>query len=155
MDKNSIIIVILRVLSIVFLLIALIVIGISEYTVITFYGPLQRKYMFSTIVLGFLYNLLQLGLSIFSMVSRKRVLSADIGYLFDFFADKIISYFLVSGCAAGFGFSVEMVRDTPMGMSPNPILEKANSSATLLLFAFLFNAIASVFTSFALSKKTN
>ena len=45
--------------------------------------------MLSTIVIGFAYNLLQMGFSIFTVVSGKRVLSSNGGYLFDFFGDKV------------------------------------------------------------------
>lgn len=45
--------------------------------------------MISTIVIGFAYNLLQMALSIFTVVSGNRVLSGDGGYMFDFFGDKV------------------------------------------------------------------
>ncbi|KAK7340881.1 hypothetical protein VNO77_21598 [Canavalia gladiata] len=155
----SVSVLLLRILTLLFLLIALIIIAISEYTEITYFGTTKRKfdhvqayrYMFSTIVVGFAYNLLQLAFSIFTMVSRKRALSGDGGYLFDFYGDKIMSYLLLSGSAAGFGFSAELLRVVPS----NPFLEKANASAGLLLVGFIFNAIASIFTSFALPKKPN
>jgi len=144
--------------------------------------------MISTIIIGFVYNLLQMGFSIFTVVSGNRVLNGDGGYLFDFFGDKvhisfhnklytyssifsckiwcdfkfkqvcivnlheqIISYFLISGSSAGFGLTVELRRGAPS----NSFTDKAHASASLLLIGFLFTAIASTFTSFALSKKTN
>ncbi|TKY64870.1 CASP protein 4D1 [Spatholobus suberectus] len=140
----------LRVLTFVFLLIALIF--IAKDTLghkIGFNGVYVYRYMISTIVIGFVYNLLQMAFSIFTMVSGKRVLSSDGGYLFDFFGDKIISYLLLSGSAAGFGFTIEMSRGAPS----NSFTEKANASASLLLIGFLFTALASIFTSFALPKK--
>ncbi|KAE9604925.1 hypothetical protein Lal_00036682 [Lupinus albus] len=154
---------VLRVLTFVFLLIALIIIVLDKETQDTIAGPFQVKfndvhayrYMLSTIVIGFVYNLLQLGLSIFNVISGKRVISGDVGYLFDFFGDKIISYILVSGSACGFGVSddlhsVSKAEDLPF----NSFFSKANASASLLLIGFLFTAIASVFTSFALPNKT-
>ncbi|TKY64869.1 CASP protein 4D1 [Spatholobus suberectus] len=148
----------LRVLTFLFLLIALILIAIDTYTdpdtgeKTKFNDVYAYRYMFSTIILGFVYTFLQMAFSIFTVVSGNRVLSGDGGYLFDFFGDKIISYLLLSGSAAGFGFTVELHRaDNPL----NSFTGKANASASLLLIGFLFTAIASTFTSFALPKKAN
>ncbi|XP_061338375.1 CASP-like protein 4D1 [Gastrolobium bilobum] len=152
----------LRVLTFVFLLIALILIAINKQTEDTSDGPTEAKfndihayrYMISTIVIGFAYNLLQMALSIFSVVSGNRVLSGDGGYLFDFFGDKIISYLLLSGSAAGFGASEDLhTLFKSIDLPFNSFFEKANASASLLLIGFLFTAIASTFTSFALPKK--
>ncbi|CAL0318844.1 unnamed protein product [Lupinus luteus] len=157
------VVLVLRVLTFVFLLIALIIIVIDKETEDTIAGPFEVKfsdvhayrYMLSTIVIGFVYNLLQLALSIFTAISGNRVISGDVGFLFDFFGDKIISYFLLSGSAAGFGVSddlhlVSKAEDLPF----NSFFSKANASASLLLIGFFFTAIASVFTSFALPNKT-
>ncbi|RDX81412.1 hypothetical protein CR513_37916 [Mucuna pruriens] len=148
----------LRVLTFVFLLIALILIAVDKFTdedtgdKTKFNDVYAYRYMLSTIVLGFAYTLLQMAFSIFTVVSGNRVLSGDGGYLFDFFGDKIISYLLLSGSAAGFGFSVDFHR---LDNSINSFVGKANASASLLLIGFLFTAIASTFTSFALPKKSN
>lgn len=45
--------------------------------------------MMATIVIGFAYNLLQMALSIFTVVSGNRILNGNVGYLFDFFGDKV------------------------------------------------------------------
>ncbi|KAL2329584.1 hypothetical protein Fmac_017165 [Flemingia macrophylla] len=108
------------------------------------------RYMISTIVIGFAYNLLQLVFSVFTVISGKRVIRGDCGYQFDFYGDKIISYFLISGATAGLSLNIELRNDLPS----NSFLDKANISASLLLVGFLFTAIASIFTSFALPKKT-
>ncbi|KAL2329583.1 hypothetical protein Fmac_017164 [Flemingia macrophylla] len=147
----------LRVLTFVFLLIALILIAANKYTndetgdKVKFSDFYAYRYMISTIVIGFAYNLLQMALSIFIVVSGNRVFNGDSGYLFNFFGDKIISYFLISGSAAGFGVTVEMFRGVPS----NSFSDKANASASLLLIGFLFTAIASTYTAFALPKKAN
>ncbi|CAJ1841370.1 unnamed protein product [Sphenostylis stenocarpa] len=107
------------------------------------------RYMISTIVIGFAYNLLQMTFSIFTVVSGNRVFSGYGGYLFDFFGDKIISYLLISGSAAEFGLTVELRRVLPA----NPFTYKANVSASLLIIGFLFTSMASIFTSFTLPKK--
>ncbi|CAJ1841413.1 unnamed protein product [Sphenostylis stenocarpa] len=153
-SKNALLL--LRVLTVVFLLIALILIAIASVTddtgtKIKFSDFYTYRYMISTIIIGFVYNLLQMGFSIFTVVSGNRVLSGDGGYLFDFFGDKIISYLLISGSAAGFGLTVELSRGSPS----NSFTDKASASASLLLIGFMFTAIASTFTSFALPKKTD
>ncbi|XP_027929207.1 CASP-like protein 4D1 [Vigna unguiculata] len=147
----------LRVLTSVFLLIALILIALVKQTdadtgeQIKFSDFYAYRYMISTIIIGFAYNLLQMAFSIFTVVSGNRVLSGNGGYLFDFFGDKVISYFMISGSAAGFGLTVELGRGVPS----NSFTDKANASASLLLIGFVFTAIASTFTSFALPKKPN
>ncbi|KAG5051274.1 hypothetical protein JHK87_003472 [Glycine soja] len=139
-------------MALIFISIDTLPIQTSDYAVdeeINFNYVYAYRYMLSTIVIGFAYNLLQMGFSIFTVVSGKRVLSSYGGYLFDFFGDQIISYLLISGSAAEFGYDVEQRRDTPS----DSFTEKANVSASLLLVGFLFTATASIFTSFALPKK--
>ncbi|XP_061338284.1 CASP-like protein 4D1 [Gastrolobium bilobum] len=151
----------LRVLTFVFLLIALILIAINKVAVDISHRQLEVKfndfhayrYMISTIVIGFAYNIVQMALSIFSVLSGNRVLSSNGGYLFDFFGDKIISYLLLSGSAAGFGASEDLRKIFHSIELFKSFFEKANASASLLLIGFLFTAIASTFTSFALPKK--
>ncbi|CAI8612045.1 unnamed protein product [Vicia faba] len=156
------VVLVLRVLTFVFLLIALIVIVLTKETSedsdgeseIKFNDIHAYRYMISTIVIGFAFNLLQIALSIFTLVSGSRVLNGDGGYLFDFFGDKIMSYFLLSGSAAGFGASEDLHRFFKAAELPlNSFFGKANASASLLLFGFITTAIASIFTSFALPKK--
>jgi hypothetical protein len=70
-----------------------------------------------------------------------------------YFFGQIISYFLLSGSAAGFGASEDLHRFS--GEILDSFFGKANASASLLLFGFIATAIASIFTSFALPKKAN
>jgi len=73
---------------------------------------------------------------------------------FGSFIGQIISYFLLSGSAAGFGASQDLHRILKAGELPlNSFFEKANASTSLLLLGFLTTAIASIFTSFALPKR--
>lgn len=65
--------------------------------------------------------------------------------------EQMISYFMISGSAAGFGLTVELGRGVPS----NSFIDKANAAASLLLIGFVFTAIASTITSFALPKKAN
>ncbi|XP_045797321.1 CASP-like protein 4D1 [Trifolium pratense] len=150
------ILLLLRVLTFVFLLIALILIVLTkdDDAEIKFKDIHAYRYMISTIVIGFAYNLLQMALSIFSVVSGNRILNGDGGYKFDFYGDKIISYFLLSGSAAGFGASEDLHRVFKAAELPlNSFFGKANASSSLLLFGFIATAIASIFTSFALPKR--
>ncbi|KAG2403818.1 CASP-like protein [Vigna angularis] len=126
----------MRVLTFVFLLIALILIATLKQTdadteeQVKFSDFYAYRYMLATIIIGFAYNLLQMAFSIFTVM---------------------ISYFMISGSAAGFGLTVELGRGVPS----NPFTDKANASASLLLIGFVFTAIASTITSFALPKKAN
>jgi len=73
---------------------------------------------------------------------------------FGSFVGQIISYFLLSGSAAGFGASEDLHRVFKAAQLPlNSFFGKANASTSLLLFGFLTTAIASIFTSFALPKR--
>ncbi|KAI9128147.1 hypothetical protein K1719_001140 [Acacia pycnantha] len=47
-------------------------------------------------------------LSIFTVVSGKRLIKSDFGYLLDFSGDEIISYLLATGAAAGFGATLDV-----------------------------------------------
>ncbi|CAJ2669434.1 unnamed protein product [Trifolium pratense] len=149
---------ILRVLTFAFLLIAFIILVLTkdDDADIKFKDIHAYRYMISTIVIGFAYNSLQIALSIFSVVSGNRILNGDGGYKFDFYGDKIISYFLLSGSAAGFGATEDLHRIFKAAEEPlNSFFGKANASGSLLLFGFIATAIASIFTSFALPKKAN
>ncbi|XP_045831490.1 CASP-like protein 4D1 [Trifolium pratense] len=168
---STTVLLLMRVLTSLFLLIALILIVITKETLdddddiydhrdqpkikIKFQDIHAYRYMISTIVIGFVYTLLQMALSIFTVATGNRVLNGDGGYKFDFYGDKIISYFLLSGSAAGFGASEDLQRlsDEIFDLPLISFFGKANASASLLLFGFIATAVASVFTSFALPKK--
>ncbi|XP_061338285.1 CASP-like protein 4D1 [Gastrolobium bilobum] len=157
----------LRIFTFVFLLIALILIVIdkfedtSDYPEDTYNETEELnfnflhayRYMLSTIVIGSAYNLLQMALSIISLVTGNRVFRGNGGYLFDFLGDKIISFLLISGSAAEFGFSLDLPRMYELNHSMKSFLENANIAASLLLIGFLLTAIASIFSSFAFPKK--
>ncbi|XP_054786717.1 CASP-like protein 4D1 [Prosopis cineraria] len=154
---------VLRVLTFVFLLIALILISINKGTEqvngdhykIKFNDLRTYRYMIATIVIGFAYNLFQMALSTFNVVSGKRLISGDFGYLLDFYGDKMTSYLLATGAAAGFGATMDVhsAFSDLIGLPFDSFFEKANASASLLFIGFLFTATASVFTSYALPKK--
>ncbi|XP_045831483.1 CASP-like protein 4D1 [Trifolium pratense] len=166
-SNSRTVLLLMRVLTSLFLLIALILIVLTKETLdddiydhrdqpkIKFQDIHAYRYMISTIVIGFVYTLLQMALSIFTVATGNRVLNGDGGYKFDFYGDKIISYFLLSGSAAGFGASEDLQRlsDEIFDLPLISFFGKANASASLLLFGFIATAVASVFTSFALPKK--
>ncbi|KAI4352115.1 hypothetical protein L6164_006396 [Bauhinia variegata] len=145
---------VLRILTFVFLLIALILIAINKDSDlgVKFSDVYSYRYMISTIVIGFAYNLLQMAFSFFGLVSGNRVITGNGGYLFDFYGDKVISYLLATGCGAGFGASKDLHNATD-GYDLSNFFAKSYASASLLLFGFLFTAVASIFSSYALPKK--
>ncbi|KAG6578707.1 hypothetical protein SDJN03_23155, partial [Cucurbita argyrosperma subsp. sororia] len=61
--------------------------------------------MLATIIVGVVFNLLQIAFSLFNIVKNRNGT-----ILFDFFADKFLSYLLVTSTAAGFGVSVDLQR---------------------------------------------
>ncbi|KAF7811327.1 CASP-like protein 4D1 [Senna tora] len=149
---------ILRVLTFVLLLIALILIAINKGTEeidqdlqwqLKFNNFLSYRYMVAAIVIGFAYNIFQMVLSIFNVISGNRMIRGRGGYLLDFYGDK------GTGAAAGYGASQDVQRVVKflLNVSFDKFFGMANASASLLLLAFLLTAIASVLTSYALPKK--
>ncbi|XP_054789748.1 CASP-like protein 4D1 isoform X2 [Prosopis cineraria] len=127
--------VLLRVLTSVCLLIALIIIAVTSQTV----GGAKFKFN---------------DVHSFSIVSRDSQFKGNGVYIFNFYADKVISYLLMSGAAAGFGASQDVHRifDDTLNLNLDDFFAKANASASLLLIAFLCSAIASIFSSYELPR---
>ncbi|KAK4284154.1 hypothetical protein QN277_001023 [Acacia crassicarpa] len=157
---------VLRVLTFVFLLIALILISIDKESEVLENGDRLKikftdlqtyRYVIASIVIGFAYNLFQMVLSIFNVVSGKRLINGDFSYQLDFFGDKIISYILATGAAAGFGATLDVhsAFSDFIGLPFDRFFNNAKASASLLFAAFLFTAVASVYTSYALPKKAS
>ncbi|KAK4284148.1 hypothetical protein QN277_001018 [Acacia crassicarpa] len=153
---------VLRVQSLVFLLISLILISVDKATAvlaglkIKFSDFQSYRYMLATIIIGFLYNLFQMALLIFNAITGKRLISGGLGYHLDFLGDKMTAYLLATGAAAGFGASEDVHRAfTDLLFVPfDSFFNTANASAALLFVAFLFTATASVFASYALPNNT-
>ncbi|KAJ7971280.1 CASP-like protein [Quillaja saponaria] len=157
------VVLVLRLLTFVFLLTSLIILATNTATVettdgdakIKFQDVIAFRYMIATIVIGFAYNLLQTTISIYSIVTGNRLLSGDAGYLFDFYGDKVVSYLLATGAAAGLGVAKELhpffkdILELPL----NKFFAMAYASGSLLLLGFITTAISSVFSSYALPKK--
>ncbi|XP_050250446.1 CASP-like protein 4D1 [Quercus robur] len=113
------------------------------------------RYMLATNVIGFAYSLLQIAFSIFHIIMGNHLISGDGGALLDFYGDKVISYLLATGAAAGFGVTVDLKAtfDVFGLFIDKSFYEKAYASASLLLLAFVCTAILSVISSYAVPKK--
>ncbi|KAL0003077.1 hypothetical protein SO802_016858 [Lithocarpus litseifolius] len=114
-----------------------------------------QVYMLATNVIGFAYTLLQIAFSIFHIIMGNHLINGDGGALLDFYGDKVISYLLATGAAAGFGVTVDL-KATFDGFGlviDKSFYEKAYASASLLLLAFVCTAILSVISSYAVPKK--
>ncbi|KAK4489294.1 hypothetical protein RD792_005098 [Penstemon davidsonii] len=110
-----------------------------------------NSYMLASGVIGMAYTILQTALTIFTVSTGNRLGGDGFAFL-DFFGDKVISYLLATGAAAGFGLTVDSARgvdDSAIGS----YFQKANVSASLLFIGFLFVAISSVFSSLSLPKR--
>ncbi|PON56630.1 CASP-like protein 4D, partial [Parasponia andersonii] len=108
-------------------------------------------YVFSTIVIGTAYAILQLPLTIYSVVSNGEGIP-----LFDFYGDKVInlvtfgqimSYLLATGAGAGFGITKDTkslfeMLNTDLGN----FYDKSNAATCLLFLAFICPAMLSMFS---------
>ncbi|PON51062.1 CASP-like protein 4D [Parasponia andersonii] len=134
---------VLRVFTLVLLLIALIILC-TNTKIIEFQDGDQVKFRFqdffayryvlSTIVIGTAYAILQLALTIYTVVSNSEGIP-----LFDFYGDKIMSYLLATGAGAGFGMTNDMKRIFDLGN----FYDKSYAATSLLLLAFICTAIMS------------
>ncbi|KAM6598897.1 hypothetical protein CsatA_018506 [Cannabis sativa] len=109
----------------------------------------SQKYMLSVIVFGLVYSLWRLGFSIYLFIANVK------GYfLIDFYGDKIISYFLATGTAAGLAVTKDLNAFFNQQLEDYEIDEfcsKGYASASLVLIAFLCTAILSVMSSYAIA----
>ncbi|KAL5569090.1 hypothetical protein UlMin_025665 [Ulmus minor] len=148
---------ILRVFTLVLLIIALIVLAINSKTLdlitgeeveLRFQDIYAYRYMLSAIVIGTAYTLLQLAFSIYHIINNAK---DNVYLLFDFYGDKIISYLLATGAAAGFGLTKDMNEAIDISELED-FYAKGYASASLLLLAFVCTAVLSVLSSYALPK---
>ncbi|XP_010509003.1 PREDICTED: CASP-like protein 4D1 [Camelina sativa] len=153
-----------RVLTAAFLVITVVLISTNTVTLeisrtsikLRFNDVYAFRYMLSAAVIGLLYALVQLFLQITQFATGT---THPLNYQFNFYGDKIISYLLATGSAAGFGVSKDL-KDTYLAFivfdSTDPVDEffsKGYAAASLLLLAFVSLAVLSVFSSLALSKQ--
>ncbi|XP_004236749.1 CASP-like protein PIMP1 [Solanum lycopersicum] len=149
---------IVRVATLIFLLISLIVIATNTHTTSLNFINIKTKstnfyayrYLISSVVIGMAYTLLQTAFSIFFVTTGNR-LGGEGLCLLDFYGDKFISYFLATGAAASFGMTEELRRLTNSDM--DKFLNTSNAAASLCLFGFFFSAASSIFSSYNLPKR--
>ncbi|GKV52868.1 hypothetical protein SLEP1_g59424 [Rubroshorea leprosula] len=117
--SHRLITLVLKPLTIIFLLAALVVLttdtGTFDYfeldgecihfnDIRSYKDIYSYRYLLGTCVIGMAYTLLQIVLS-FYHISTGKLLSSP---TFDFYGDKVLSYTLVTGAAAGFGATSDM-----------------------------------------------
>ncbi|KAM4104506.1 hypothetical protein ACJW30_06G163000 [Castanea mollissima] len=162
-SASHIVTLLLKFFNFVLLFISLIVLTTNTATAYTedltfkvrFNGIYAYRYMLATNVFGVVYTLLQIAFSIFHIMMGNHLISGDGGALLDFYGDKVISYLLATGAAAGFGVTVDLKAtfDAIGLVIDKSFYEKAYASASLLLLAFICTAILSVISSYAVPKK--
>ncbi|CAK7325682.1 unnamed protein product [Dovyalis caffra] len=150
----------LRVLTFGFLIVSLVIlttntatleVGMAEVKV-RFKDIYAYRYMLASVAFGLAYTLLQTAFTLRNMVTGNSLTSGDGNLVFDFYGDKVISYVLATGAAAGFGATKDM-KPLFAGAGVDKFFNKGYASASLLLLGFVCTAILSVFSSYALPKK--
>ncbi|CAH8291610.1 unnamed protein product [Eruca vesicaria subsp. sativa] len=159
----KVVVLFLRVLTGVFLVITVIILSTNSITIES-QGTVMKfhfkdvsafRYMFSAAIIGLVYAVIQLFFTISELATRIKY---PINYQLEFYGDKIISYLLATGSAAGFGVSKDL-KDAILALvvldPTDPVdnfFSRGYASASMLLLAFVCLAILSVFSSFAISK---
>ncbi|XP_038877615.1 CASP-like protein 4D1 [Benincasa hispida] len=142
---------VLRVVTFVFLLISIIVLATNSKTIgdakFHFHNVNSYRYAITTIIIGGAFNLLQIALALYRLVTKT-----DGNLLFDFYGDKVLSYVLLSGAAAALGSGIDLKANLEVLAS---FFDHGNAGAALLLLAFFCSAVVSVLSSLALSNKAN
>ncbi|KAL8051433.1 hypothetical protein ABFX02_06G148000 [Erythranthe guttata] len=146
---SPVIALVLRVLTFLALLISVILIGTNTIRGFKFNDFSAYSYMFASGIIGIIYTFTQIGFKISHLTAGYQS-GLDGWLLIDFYGDKVLSYMLATGAAAGFGLTVDLNHSSGRYSG---FLNKANGSASLLFFAFVFSAVSSVFSSFALIPK--
>ncbi|CAN8244583.1 unnamed protein product [Cochlearia groenlandica] len=159
-SPSHVVILLLRVLTAVFLVITVIVLSTNTVTIgsvkFHFNDVYAYRYMLGAAIVGLLYAAVQLFFTISQYASGTTY---PFNYQLDFYGDKVISYLVATGSAAGFGVTKDL-KDLFIAFvaldSTDPVDEffsKGYASASLLLFAFLCLALLSVFSSHAIAKR--
>nr|GMC63641.1 CASP-like protein PIMP1 [Ipomoea batatas] len=152
---------VVRVFTIILIVASLIVLATDNITYeLGFYGNSYQlkftdiyayRYMLSVMVIGLAWILLQSAFTIFHFNSGNPF-GGEVFAHIEFYGDKVISYLLGTGAAAGFGLTVDAKRALKLDSIQNDFFNKANAAASLLLIAFLLSAISSIFSSYNLPK---
>ncbi|XP_034703558.1 CASP-like protein 4D1 [Vitis riparia] len=154
---------VLRLLTLISILISLIILTTNSATIVVNSTELKLRfkdvhayrYMLFALVVGLPYTLLQIVFGIYHVSMGKRISSSGESLLqFDFYADKVMSYILATGTGAAFGATLDLKEVfSELGSNYNNFFNKGSAAASFILFAFLFTAVSSVFSSLALPKK--
>ncbi|XP_038687588.1 CASP-like protein 4D1 [Tripterygium wilfordii] len=128
------------------------------------------RYVLSVAVIAATYSLFQLHFAIYYTVKEKRLIGGQFLPEFDFYGDKVMTFFLATGVGAGFAVSCEfkkllnavyklLVSLNYTGLeewmsSINKFLEKGNIAAGLLLIASLAMAVLSIISSINRTRST-
>ncbi|KAL6311848.1 hypothetical protein AAG906_024442 [Vitis piasezkii] len=154
---------VLRLLTFISILISLIILTNNSATIVVnstelklrFKDVYAYRYMLFALVVGLPYILLQIVFGIYHVSMGKRISSSGESLLqFDFYADKVMSYILATGTGAAFGATLDLKEVfSELGSNYNKFFNKGSAAASFILFAFLFTAVSSVFSSLALPKK--
>ncbi|VVB02715.1 unnamed protein product [Arabis nemorensis] len=160
----KVVILLLRVLTAVFLVITVIILSTNSVTIESqgnslkfhFKDVYAYRYMLSAAVIGLVYAVIQL---FFTISQFATGIKNPLNYQVDFYGDKVISYLVATGSAAGFGVSKDL-KDVFIALvaldSTDPVdkfFSRGYASASLLLFAFICLAVLSVFSSYAITKR--
>ncbi|KAJ9160113.1 hypothetical protein P3X46_025544 [Hevea brasiliensis] len=154
---------VLRVLTFICLLASLIILTTNTATLVVnlvefkihFNDIYSYRYLLATIVIGFAYTILQILFALCYAATGKRFLGGDRNLLFDFYGDKVISYLLATGVAAGFAATKDL-KPLFVALGAGDVVQffnKGYASAGLLLIGFVCTAISSVLSSYALPKQ--
>ncbi|KAM7499262.1 hypothetical protein LguiA_023676 [Lonicera macranthoides] len=151
-----------RVLTFACLLISIVILTTNTATLTLNFAEIKLRfkdiyayrYMVASIVFGIVYTLLQIAFTIYQVSTGNR-LGGDGIYLFDFYGDKLISYVLATGTGAGFGVTKDLKAGfAGTSSSIDEFFNKGYAAASILLFAFLFSAVSSIFSSLSLPKRS-
>ncbi|KAI4384480.1 hypothetical protein MLD38_002630 [Melastoma candidum] len=130
-------------------------VGINFLVEVKFLDVYSYRYMLGTTVIGAAYMLLQIANTIYRIYKSNQSDSSDRGLLFDFFGDKMVSYFLATGMAAGFGATKDLKATFEgSGSNVDKFFDRGYAAASLLLFSFISTALLSIISSFSLPKNT-
>ncbi|KAL8166814.1 hypothetical protein V2J09_008313 [Rumex salicifolius] len=135
---------VLRSLTLVFLLIGLVVLAVDSVLLIngtTLHAGdvISYRYTISVAVIGILYTLVQIGFGI-----ARLIMGAQKGKIMR----TLSSYLLGTGAAAGFGASIDVKQVLDLG----DFLNKGNSACSLVFMAFVFTIASSIISSYGLPK---
>ncbi|GKU91926.1 hypothetical protein SLEP1_g5731 [Rubroshorea leprosula] len=156
---HSRIILILKLLIIVFLFAALVVLVTDTGTVelayntgfisirIHFMDMYTYRYLLGVCVTGMVYTLLQIVFSFYNIRTGNRLSPT-----FDFYGDKVLSYMLATGAAAGFGATSDM-QSAFQGAISNNFFKRGYAASALVFIGFIYAAFLSIFSSYALPPK--